>query len=162
MPGAAEYSGSGFHLYRLVTIWVWVDVMASENLNSASLPTTDRMATYGDHGAAKEGDCGTLILDELGNILSCGIAAGKLFGGNLSDHMGKPISTLIPGFSLHNTSQSYNARYFAHLCTEGGWRKFDAIDVLGHEFPIEINLSLVESKAQGVFLLNVRRQKMGQ
>ena len=73
--------------------------------------------------------------------------------------MGKPISSLIPGLVLHNTSQSYSARYFAHLCADGGWRKFEAIDVQGHEIPIEINLSLVETKAQGVFLLNVRLLK---
>jgi len=116
------------------------------------------MASYRISATPKESEYGTLILDELGNICSCGIAAGKLFGGNLSGHMGKPISTLIPDFVLHNTSQSYSARYFAHLCAEGGWRKFAAIDVQGHELQIEINLSLVETKeAQGVFLLNVRR-----
>ena len=139
-----------------------VDVMASENLISSVLPATDRVPPYGEHGTAKEGECGTLILDEVGHIRSCGTAAGKLFGGNLSDHMGKPISTLIPCFALHNTSQSYNARYFAHLCTDGGWRRFNAIDVLGREFPIEINLSLVETKTQGIFLLNVRRLKQDQ
>jgi len=139
-----------------------VDVTARENRISASIPATDREPPCGDRGTTKEGDCGTLILDELGNIRSCGTAAGKLFGGNLSDHMGRPISTLIPCFALHNTSQSYNARYFAHLCTDGGWRRFTAIDVLGREFPIEINLSLVETKTQGVFLLNVRRLKQDQ
>ena len=110
-----------------------------------------------DIATASESDCGTLILDELGNLCSCGIGAGKLFGGNLAAYTGKPISALIPDLTLSNNSQSYCARYFAHLCADGGWRRFEAIDVLGHRFPIEINLSLVETKAQGVFLLNVRR-----
>lgn len=134
--------------------------MAAENLTASPVPATDHYSLPAELG--KEGDSGTLILDEQGNICSCGIAAGKLFGGNLSDYMGKPISSLIPNLVLHNTSQSYSARYFAHLCADGGWRKFEAIDVLGHEFPIEINLSLVETKAQGVFLLNVRLLKLDQ
>lgn len=136
--------------------------MVADNSTASPVPATDRNLLHAEPGLAKEGDCGTLILDEQGNICSCGIAAGKLFGGNLSDYMGKPISSLIPNLVLHNTSQSYSARYFAHLCADGGWRKFEAIDVLGHEFPIEINLSLVETKAQGVFLLNVRLLKLGQ
>ena len=135
--------------------------MVAENSTASSVPTTDLNILHDEPGLAKEGDYGTLILDEQGKICSCGIAAGKLFGGNLSDYMGKPISSLVPDLVLHNTSQSYSARYFAHLCADGGWRKFEAIDVLGHEIPIEINLSLVETKAQGVFLLNVRLLKPG-
>lgn len=139
-----------------------VDVMVSENPISAAVSAMDRTPSCGARVTVTEGDCGTLILDELGSIRSCGTAAGKLFGGNLSEYMGKPISTLIPDFALHNTSQSYSARYFAHLSAEGGWRRFTAIDVLGRKFPIEINLSLVETKTQGVFLLNVRRLKQDQ
>ncbi|MDD5176204.1 MAG: PAS domain-containing protein [Sterolibacterium sp.] len=106
-----------------------------------------------------EGDCATLILDAMGNILSCGIVAGKLFGGNLADYAGKPISSFISNFILSDTSLSYSARYFAHLCADGGWRRFEAVDVQGLGFPVELNLSLVESKEQGVFLLSVRRVK---
>lgn len=130
--------------------------MAVDNSIVSPMPATEQ----GGSAFLKESDCGTLILDEVGNICSCGTAAGKLFGGKPADYMGKPISSLIPDLVLSNTSQSYSARYLAHLCADGGWRKFDAIDLTGHGFPIEINLSLVETKNQGVFLLNVRRPKL--
>ena len=106
---------------------------------------------------SSESDCATLILDAMGNILSCGMAAGKLFGGRLADYAGKPISSFISDFILSDTALSYSARYFAHLCADGGWRRFEAVDSQGNKFPIELNLSLVESKEQGVFLLSVRR-----
>ncbi|MFA7270243.1 MAG: hypothetical protein WC073_12950 [Sterolibacterium sp.] len=105
-------------------------------------------------------EIGTLILDALGNICSCGSAAERVFGGNLTGYEGRSISSLIPGFVMSNTSQSYCVRYLAHLCADAGWRRSDAIDIQGHRFLIEFNLSLVETKAQGVFLLNVRRPRV--
>lgn len=110
---------------------------------------------------SSDGDCATLILDARGNILSCGIAAGRLFGGKLADYAGKPISAFISDFILSDSSMSYSARYFAHLCADGGWRRFEAIDWNGHRFAIELNLSLVESREPGVFLLSVRRAEAG-
>ncbi|MCX7171927.1 MAG: hypothetical protein NTY41_17045, partial [Proteobacteria bacterium] len=82
--------------------------MVAENSTASPVAVTDRNPLHAEPELAKEGDYGTLILDEQGNICSCGIAAGKLFGGNLSDYMGKPISSLIPNLALHNTSQSYS------------------------------------------------------
>ena len=75
----------------------------------------------------------------------------------LADYAGKPISAFISDFILSDSSMSYSARYFAHLCADGGWRRFEANDWNGHRFAIELNLSLVESRESGVFLLSVRR-----
>ena len=137
--------------------------MVVENSIVSPVPATDQSAVQGAAALLKESECGTLILDEVGNICSCGTAAGKLFGGKPADYyMGKPISSLIPSLVLSNTSQSYSARYLAHLCADGGWRKFDAVDLMGHGFSIEIKLSLVETKNQGVFLLNVRHPKLSE
>lgn len=136
--------------------------MVLESLPAPQQPTRDQGLLQTAPPLSSEGDCATLILDAMGNILSCGIAAGKLFGGKRADYEGKPISALISNFILSDTSLSYSARYFAHLCADGGWRRFEAVDVHGLGFPIELNLSLVESKEQGVFLLSVRRLKVAE
>ena len=133
--------------------------MVAENAVASAVLEADHNILQAESGLLDQSECGTLILDEMGNIRSCGTAACRLFGGNLADYMGKPISSLIQSLVLSNTSQSYSARYLAHLCADGGWRKVEAVDVMGREFAIEINLSLVETKTQGVYVLNVRRPK---
>lgn len=107
--------------------------------------------------AASKGDYGTLVLDGAGTIRSCGTAAAELFGGDLAAFAGMPISSLIADFGMSSTSASYSARYFAHLCAEGHWRSFRAVDVQGREFPIELSMSRVRSDGQDLILLNLRR-----
>lgn len=134
--------------------------MVVESLMATQMPTGNQDLIQSAPLLSREGDCATLILDAMGNILSCGISAANLFGGSPADYAGKPISSFISNFILSDTSLSYSARYFAHLCADGGWRRFEAVDDHGNRFPIELNLSLVESKEQGVFLLSVRRLKV--
>ena len=112
-----------------------------------------------DAAAAMAGKAGygTLVLDGLGRIRSCGTAAGQILGCSYSDLAGKPISTFVSNFSLSESSLSYSARYFAHLCAESGWRKFEAVDARGHEFPVELSLSRVRTDGQDFFLLSLRR-----
>lgn len=106
---------------------------------------------------AGKGEYGTLVLDGLGRIRSCGTAAGRIFGSSFSDLAGRPISAFVSNFALSESSLSYSVRYFAHLCAEGGWRKFAAVDVHGQEFPVELSLSRVRTDGQDFFLLNLRR-----
>lgn len=106
---------------------------------------------------ASKADYGTLVLDGVGTIRNCGTAAGELFGGDLADFYGLPISSLIADFSLSDTSVSYSARYLAHLCSAGGWRRFEAIDLNGCRFPIELCMSLIRTDGQDLILLNLRR-----
>lgn len=103
------------------------------------------------------GGHGTLILDSLGRILSCGAPAEKMFGASQVRLMGRRISEFIAGLSLGGSSPSYNARYLVYLCSEGEWRKFSAKDVDGLGFPVELNLSRMVTEGQEMFLLNVRR-----
>lgn len=106
---------------------------------------------------ASKGDYGTLVLDGVGTIRNCGTAAGEMFGGSLADFSGMPISALIADFALGGISPSYNARYLAHLCAAEGWRKFEAVDLQGSRFPIEISMSRVRTDGQDLILLNLRR-----
>jgi len=124
---------------------------------SASPRNTAAEAFHAAAVMASKGDYGTLVLDGVGVIRNCGTAAGNLFGGDLADFYGQPISSLIADMAVSNTSPSYSARYIAHLCTEGGWRKFEATDIRGRHFPVELSMSLVRTDGQDLVLLNLRR-----
>lgn len=100
---------------------------------------------------------GTLILDGLGRIRSCGVTGEKILGASQVSLIGRRISDFIAGLCLGGSSPSYSARYLVHLCAEGEWRKFEAIDADGDGFSVELNLSRMVTDGQEVFLLNLRR-----
>lgn len=108
---------------------------------------------------ANRGEYGTLVLDRLGRILSCGAPAEKIFGASHPQLMGRWISDFIEGLFLAGNSPSYNARHLVHLCAHGEWRKFEAIDADGRMFTLELNLSRVMTDGQEIFLLNLRRSE---
>lgn len=105
----------------------------------------------------RAGESGTMMLDGLGRILSCDEPAEKLFGVRQIELIGRWISDFIVGLLLEGRSPSYDARYLAHLCREGGWREFGAINTAGITFVIDLNLSRAETRSREIFLLNVRR-----
>ena len=113
--------------------------------------------THAVANLANKDDYGTLILDRLGRILSCGAPAEKIFGASQVRLMGRRISEFIAGLFLAGSSPSYNARYLVYLCADGEWRTFAATDADGQGFAVEINLSRVMTDGQEIFLLNVRR-----
>ena len=100
---------------------------------------------------------GTLILDRLGRILSCGAPAEKIFGASQVRLVGRWISEFIGDLFLAGSSPSYNARYLVYLCADGEWRKFEARDADGQGFKVELNLSRVTTDGHEMFLLNLRR-----
>lgn len=101
----------------------------------------------------------TLILDRLGRILSCGEPAAHLLGTRPARLMGNWISEFISGLFRAGSSPSYSARYLVHLCADGGWRRFQAVDGRGEAFLVEISLAPMASNRSAceVFLLNLRR-----
>lgn len=100
---------------------------------------------------------GTLILDRLGKILSCGEPAERIFGASQVQLMGRPIADFIAGLLFGGTSPSYSARYLAHLCAGDAWRKFEATNALGQGFTVEINLSRRVTEGREVVVLNLRQ-----
>ena len=100
---------------------------------------------------------GTLILDRLGRILSCGVSVEKIFRASQVRLIGARVSEFIAGLLLGGSSPSYGARYSVYLCADGKWRKFMATDASGHEFAVELNLTRTVTEEQDIFLLNVRR-----
>ena len=113
------------------------------------------------HAAAtleKKQDSGTLILDRLGRILSCGTPAERIFGANRVRLMGKLISDFVSGLLLGGSSPSFNTRYLVHLCAEGEWRKYEAKDAAGQAFAVELKLTRMAtaSSKSEMFLMHVR------
>lgn len=112
------------------------------------------------HAAANlvnKGEYGTMILDRVGRILSCGSAAEKIFATDPVRLIGRRISDFIGGLFLAGSSPSYNARYMVYLAADGEWRTFSAKSADGREFAVELNLSRMQSDGREIFLLNVRR-----
>lgn len=107
----------------------------------------------------KKEDYGTLILDRLGRILSCGTPAERIFGANRVRLMGKLISDFVSGLLPGGSSPSFNTRYLVHLCADGEWRTYEARDATGQAFAVELNLARVVTTRsdQEMFILNLRR-----
>lgn len=110
------------------------------------------------HGAAGLERCrvATLILDRSGRIASCGDAVEAIFGESQSSLIGRGIAEFIGGLCLGGTSPSYSARYLDYLGGDDTWRSFEARDVDGERFPVEIKLAPIQSDGHRLFLLNIR------
>jgi PAS domain-containing protein len=100
---------------------------------------------------------GTLVLDRVGRIISCGAPAEKIFGANTVRLRGRWISEFISGLLVGGSSPSYSARYLVYLCADDEWRKFEAKGADGYEFSVEIKLSRMIADGQEIFMLNVHR-----
>lgn len=105
-------------------------------------------------------DCrvATLILDRMGRIASCGEAGMKVFAQNHSRLIGRSIADFISGLCLGGTSPSYSGRYLDYL-SDGMWREFEARDVAGERFSVELKFSPIATEGQRLFLLNIRSQQ---
>lgn len=116
------------------------------------------------HAAANlvnRGDYCTLILDRVGRILSCGTPAERLLGDSQARLLGRHISEFVSGLFRDGSSPSFTARYLVYLCSDGDWRRFDAVDASGRAFAVELILARMASKGSDkeMFLLNLRRSE---
>jgi hypothetical protein len=100
---------------------------------------------------------GTLILDRMGRIRSCGEAGERILGASQVCLIGRPITEFVAGLCLGGSSPSYSARYLVYLCGDGEWRQFKAIDAGGKMFEVDLNLARTMADGQEVFVLNIRR-----
>ncbi len=100
---------------------------------------------------------GTLICDRSGRICGSGAAADNLFGAARGRITGRLISVFIPGIHLDGGSPDHHARSLASLCEKSEWEQFEAMDVLGRGFAVEIRVSRRMTNGQEVFVLNFYR-----
>lgn len=109
---------------------------------------------------ANSDEYGSLILDHTGCILSCGVAAEKVFGASDGRLIGRRFSELVSGLLLDGNSPSYSARYLVYLCADGEWKKFEGTELGGQSFDVELNLSRMLTEGREVFLVNLRRRSL--
>ena len=128
---------------------------------STSITTSRRVAAaerawHASMATQQRADCGTLVLDGRGVIVRCSDAARRMFGGKLCDLEGNAIFAFVTDLTPSDTSPSYNARYMAYLSTEGNWHSFQAVDVFGQRFGLEIAMSRMSADDHDLLLLNLR------
>lgn len=102
-------------------------------------------------------DYGTLIFDRSGRICGSGAAADNLFGAARGRITGRLISEFIPDIHFEDRSPGYHARSLAALCETSDWEQFEAMDVLGRGFAVEIRVSRRMANGQEVFVLDFYR-----
>ena len=107
--------------------------------------------------AANVTECAALTLDRLDRIRGCSGAAPEIFGASRVGRIGRPVSEFIDGLSRGRSSPSYGTRYLIYLCADSEWRRFEATDLGGHSFAIELNLFQTMEAGQETFGLSLRR-----
>ena len=116
------------------------------------MATIDQAAT----DAEDQANCGALVLDGRGIIVKCSDAAVQMFGGESRDLEGGRISSFVTNLMSSDASPSYNARHVDYLSKSGDWRRFQAVDVHGRHFPVDIAMSRMAAEGQQFLLLNLR------
>lgn len=168
-------AAAGFRLPSVQGVWVrWRTESAMNYGDPCSLPSTTRQimnTSYANmphagapghtfHLAGKpvgNDEYGTLIFDRSGRICGSGSAADILFGAARGRITGRMISVFIPDIQLDGASYGHDASSLAWLCETGQWEKFEAMDVLGRGFAVEIRVSPRMTDGQKVFVLNFSR-----
>lgn len=106
--------------------------------------------------AGQLGPCGALVLDGRGVIVRCSDSAVRIFGGDSAALEGGSISAFVADLMSSDTSPSFNARHADYLSKCGLWRRFQAVDVHGRRFPVDIAMSRMAAEGHHFLLLNLR------
>lgn len=99
----------------------------------------------------------TLILDGLGRICGCGVAAEDIFGATRGRLIGRPVADFIRGIDLDEGPAFDEVRSLAGPADAGVWRTFEATDARGIVFAVDVCLSRRVSDGQVVFVLGLRQ-----
>jgi hypothetical protein len=108
------------------------------------------------HVQVDSDEYGTLLINGLGRICGSGSAAEELFGAGRSRLTGQHIASFIPDIDLRERFPSHNVNYLSSLCGNPNWRQFDAMDILGRGFAIEIRVSPRMMDSLEAFVLDFR------
>lgn len=102
-----------------------------------------------------DADC-CVVIDGHGRVTGCSEATGLMFGGSAAGLIGHRIWYLITNMTPSYTSPSFNARYIAAMSTDNHWRRFQAVDLHGQRFPVEISFAVGEEDEHDSFLIHLR------
>lgn len=127
--------------------------------NYANTPHADESSPTLHLGSKRvaNDEYGTLIFDRSGRICGSGAAADNLFGAVRGGITGRAISVFIPDIHLDGSSPGYQARSLASLCERSDWEPFEAMDILGRGFAVQIRVSRRMTNGQEVLVLNFHR-----
>ena len=101
----------------------------------------------------------TLVVDALGRICGCGVAAEELFKASQSQLIGQRISDWVVGILFDGNMPDDPTRQFLRHCAAGCWEKFEAIDAHGRIFALEVHVMRRVTGEQDVFVLNLRQEE---
>ena len=101
----------------------------------------------------------TMTLDSFGQIRDCEATAEEIFGASRLNLIGRPIFKFIAGLSRGRSSPSYGARYLEYLCADGEWHEFEATDMGGRAFAVELSMHRTQTSGRELFALRLRRPK---
>ena len=101
----------------------------------------------------------TMTLDSCGRICDCGATAEEIFGASRLNLIGRPIFKFIAGLSRGRSSPSYGARYLEYLCADGEWHEFEATDMGGRAFAVELSMHRTQTSSRELFALRLRQPK---
>lgn len=104
----------------------------------------------------ESGSFGILLCDGRGLIVNCSSEGARMFGRQLADLLGCSLWSLLPGITHSSASPSYRARYMAYLSANTCWRRLQAIDAAGHEFPLDLAMSRHAAVGDTQFLVHLR------
>lgn len=125
----------------------------------ASTPHTGSSPPTFDHVYNPAGvyEYGTLIFDCRGKICGGGSAADSVFGAGQTRLTGWMISAFIPDILLEASTLRTDAISLASLCESSDWHLFNAKNVLGRDFVVEIRVSRRMTNGKEVLVLNFHR-----
>lgn len=106
---------------------------------------------------AMKADYATMTLGSCGQIRDCEAAAAEMFGVSRVNLIGRPVFKFIAGLSHGRSSPSFGARYLEYLCAYGEWHEFEAKDMAGRAFTVELSLHRRQVSGQELFVLRLRR-----
>jgi len=101
---------------------------------------------------------GIMTINDKGNIETCNVAGGRIFGLEPKDLIGKNISTLIQTDTLHNYFTYYGQRFHK---LDDALQANDTCELVGLKndgglFPMEIALSKMELSGRQLYIVVVR------
>lgn len=105
---------------------------------------------------AQAGGWGTVLVDHAGTIRRCSDPARWMFLAGQGELEGSTINLRVSGLVAGNDAAGDEVRSIVALSDDGDWHRFEAVDVFGRRFPVELAIFRHHSGAAAQFLLYLR------